>query len=301
MKIGIDINQFTFPGEPATIGPSVAEAARQAEAGGFASLWVMDHFFQIPYLGPAEDPMLESYSTLAFAAGATSRITLGTMVTGVMYRYPGVLIKTVTTLDVLSGGRAWLGIGAGWYEREHLALGVPFSPLSERFERLEETLQIALQMWSGEAQPYEGKHYHLTETLCRPLPLSRPHPPILIGGGGERKTLRLVARYGDACNLFARDLDQLRHKLEVLRGHCDAEGRDYATIEKTAQAGLVVTRAGGGETATPSQAIEQLGQLAELGVDHAIYPLPPKNPREALEVLATEVVPAAAKLTVAGR
>ncbi|HEU0113201.1 MAG TPA: LLM class F420-dependent oxidoreductase [Thermomicrobiales bacterium] len=300
MRVGIDIHQFDFPGAPASIGPSVAKAARQAEDAGFASLWVMDHFFQIERWGPADAPMLESYATLAFAAGATSRITVGTMVTGVMYRYPGILIKTVTTLDVLSGGRAWLGIGAGWYEREHLALGVPFPPLKERFERLEEALQIALQMWSGEAKPYEGRRYHLAETLCRPQPLSRPHPPILIGGGGEQKTLRLVAKYGDACNLFAHDLDQLRHKLDVLRAHCDREGRDYATIEKTAQTGLVVARQRGDGKVTPSEVVDRLGQLAELGVDHAIFPFPSDNPA-AFELLATEVVPEAAKLRAVGR
>jgi F420-dependent oxidoreductase-like protein len=300
MKIGIDIHKFDFPGAPASIGPTVAKAARQAEDAGFSSLWVMDHFFQIPRWGPVDAPMLESYSTLAFAAGATSRITVGAMVTGVMYRYPGILLKTVTTLDVLSGGRAYLGIGAGWYEREHLALGVPFPPLKERFERLEETLQIALQMWSGEAKPYEGRHYHLAETLCRPQPLSKPHPPILIGGGGEQKTLRLVARYGDACNLFASDLDQLRHKLDVLRGHCDREGRDYAAIEKTAQLGLTIGSGLGEDVVTPGEAIDRLGQLAELGIDHAIFPFPPDDP-EAFERLATSVVPEATKLAVAGR
>ncbi|HEU5431276.1 MAG TPA: LLM class F420-dependent oxidoreductase [Thermomicrobiales bacterium] len=300
MKIGIDIHKFDFPGAPASIGPSVAKAARQAEDAGFSSLWVMDHFFQIPRWGPVDGPMLESYSALSFAAGATSRITVGAMVTGVMYRYPGILIKTATTLDVLSGGRAYLGIGAGWYEREHLALGVPFPPLKERFERLEETLQIALQMWSGEAKPYEGRYYQLAETLCQPQPLSRPHPPILIGGGGEKKTLRLVARYGDACNLFASDLDQLRHKLEVLRGHCEAEGRDYAAIEKTAQTGLVITPERREGTVTPNEALDRMATLAELGIDHAIFPLPPDDPA-AFELLAAKVVPEAAKLPVAGR
>jgi F420-dependent oxidoreductase-like protein len=197
----------------------------------------MDHFFQIPMVGEMTEPMLEGYSALAFAAGNTERLKLGTMVTGVTYRNPGILVKTVTTLDVLSGGRAWLGIGAGWFEREHEGLGVTFPPTSERFERLEETLQIANQMWSDNDGPFNGKHYQLAETLCQPQPVGHARPPILIGGGGEQKTLRLVARYADACNLFAapgeEGLNTLRHKLDVLRQHCEREGRDFNSIEKT--------------------------------------------------------------------
>jgi F420-dependent oxidoreductase-like protein len=197
----------------------------------------MDHFFQIPMVGEITEPMLEGYSTLAFAAGNTERIKLGTLVTGGTYRNPGVLVKTVTTLDVLSGGRAWLGIGAGWYEREHEGLGVTFPPTSERFERLEETLQIANQMWSDNDGPFTGKHYQMAETLCQPQPVGHARPPILIGGGGEQKTLKLVARYADACNLFAapgeEGLNTLRHKLDVLRQHCEREGRDFNSIEKT--------------------------------------------------------------------
>jgi F420-dependent oxidoreductase-like protein len=298
MRIGLGVDRFDVPGELATIGLAVAETARQAEEAGFASLWVMDHFFQIPHLGPADDPMLEGYATLAFLAAATSRIALGTLVAGVMYRHPGVLLKTATTLDVLAGGRSYFGIGAGWYEREHLALGVPFPPLRERFERLEQTLQIALRMWSGDTGPFEGGHDHLAETLCRPRPLSRPHPPILIGGGGEKKTLRLVARYGDACNIFAHDPGYVRHKLDVLRGHCEAEGRDCAAIEKTAA--LRLSRAGGERSVTPDAAIDQLGRLAELGIDHAIFSLPADDPAT-FESLATDIVPEAAKLVVAGR
>src|SRR5215207_5580416 len=201
MKFGITIPRFVTPGGDPTIASEFAGIVRDADQVGLDSLWVMDHFFQIPPIGTADEPMLEGYSALAFAAGISERISLGTLVTGVTYRQPGVLVKTVTTLDVLSGGRAELGIGAGWYEREHRALGVPFPPLAERFERLEETLQICLQMWSDDDGPYEGRHHRLAETLCRPAPVSRPRPRILIGGGGERKTLRLVARYADACNI----------------------------------------------------------------------------------------------------
>ncbi|HLO15832.1 MAG TPA: LLM class F420-dependent oxidoreductase, partial [Anaerolineales bacterium] len=234
MKIGLQIPNFTWPGGPKEIQNKLAEIARTADEAGFSSLWVMDHFFQIGRpnnaggLGPAEDEMLESYSTLSYLAGFTQKATLGALVTGVVYRHPGILIKTVTTLDVLSGGRAYLGIGAAWNEREARGLGVPFPPVKERFERLEETLQIAKQMWSGNNGPYNGKHYQLTETLCSPQPLSKPHPPILIGGMGEKKTLRLVAQYADACNLFAGPgIDTLRGKLSILKQHCEALGRDY--------------------------------------------------------------------------
>jgi F420-dependent oxidoreductase-like protein len=250
----------------------------------------MDHFFQIPSIGEAEEPMLEGYSTLAFAAGISERISLGTLVTGVTYRHPGILVKTVTTLDVLSGGRAWLGIGAGWYEREHLGLGVPFPPVSERFERLEETLQIAKQMWSGVVGPYEGKHYQLAETLCQPMPLSTPHPRILIGGGGEQKTLRLVARYADACNLFAmpgeEGLSALSHKLDVLRAHCEAEGRPFEAIEKTV-IGPAPLRAEHQMAMAPDAVPAFVEQLEGLGIDHYIVPI---VDRASLDSLLNEVL-----------
>ncbi len=198
-----------------------------------ASFWVMDHFFQIGMVGPPENEMLEGYTALAFAAGVTERIRLGTMVTGVTYRHPGVLVKTVTTLDVLSGGRAILGIGAAWNEEEHRGLGVPYPALGERFERLEETLRIAHQMWSGDDSPFAGKHYQLQRPLNSPPALSQPHPPILVGGGGEKKTLRFVAKYADACNIFEMGVDGVRQKLDVLQEHCETEGRPYGEIEKT--------------------------------------------------------------------
>ena len=185
MRIGLQIPSFTWPGGAGAIRGKLAEIARAAEEGGFHSVWVMDHFFQIPIVGPAEQEMLEGYSALSYLAGVTERVQLGTLVTGVTYRHPGVLAKTVNTLDVLSGGRAWLGIGAAWFDREHAGLGVPFPPLAERFERLEETLQIVKQFWSGTARPYEGRHYQLAETLNSPPPIAKPHPPIMIGGCGR--------------------------------------------------------------------------------------------------------------------
>ncbi|MDX6327482.1 MAG: hypothetical protein QOK15_3836, partial [Nocardioidaceae bacterium] len=215
------------------IAAGVAHLARTAEAVGVRTLSFMDHFFQMDWMAPAEDPMLEGYTALGFVAGRTDRLRLRLLVTGVTYRHPGLLAKTVTTLDVVSGGRAELGIGAAWYEREHRGLGVPFPPTAERFERLEEAIQICLQMWSDDDGAFEGRHHRLAETVCVPPPVQQPRPPIMIGGGGERKTLRLVAQYADACNLFGESPDVVRHKLEVLRGHCDDLGRDYDAIDKT--------------------------------------------------------------------
>jgi len=290
MKFGITIPRFEAPGGDVGIGPRLAGIARDADQAGLDSLWVMDHFFQIPPVGAAEEPMLEGYSALSYVAGITEHIQLGTLVTGVTYRHPGLLIKTVTTLDVLSGGRAWLGIGAGWYEREHLGLGVPFPPLSERFERLEETLQIAQQMWSGEVGPYEGKHFQLAETLCQPKPLSTPRPRIMIGGGGEQKTLRLVARYADACNLFAmpgeEGLAALSHKLDVLRAHCEAEGRPFEAIEKTV-IGPAPLRAEHQMAMAPDAVAGFVQQLEGLGIDHYIVPI---VDRASLDSLLNEVL-----------
>jgi F420-dependent oxidoreductase-like protein len=233
MKLAIHFPNFTLPGQPDTLATVLAATARAAEEGGCSTFTVMDHWFQMEQLATSEDPMLEGYTTLGYLAGLTESMTLGLLVTGVTYRHPGLLAKTVTTLDVLSEGRAQLGIGAAWYEREHRGLGVPFPPLAERFERLEEALQVCLQMWSDDDGPYEGRHYRLAETICSPRPVQRPRPPILIGGSGEHKTLRLVARYADACNLFAPDRSVVAHKLEVLDRHCEAESRDPAAVERT--------------------------------------------------------------------
>jgi F420-dependent oxidoreductase-like protein len=233
MKLGIHFANFTLPGGPEALAPTLAATARAAEDAGCTTFTLMDHWFQMEEFATSQDPMLEGYTSLGFLSGLTERMTLGLMVTGVTYRHPGLLAKIVTTLDVLSGGRALLGIGAAWYEREHLGLGVPFPPLGERFERLEETLQICHQMWSDDDGPYSGRHYQLAETICSPPPIQRPRPRILVGGSGERKTLRLVAQYADACNLFAPDPAVVAHKLEVLDRHCDAEGRDPAAIQRT--------------------------------------------------------------------
>jgi F420-dependent oxidoreductase-like protein len=299
MKIGLQIPNFTLPGGPESIGGTLVDIAQAADEAGFASLWVMDHFFQIGSrdrsmgLGPAEDEMLEGYSTLSYLAGVTRKVRLGTLVTGVIYRYPGILVKTATTLDVLSGGRAYLGIGAAWNEREAAGLGIPFPPVAERFERLEEALQIARQMWSKNDGPYQGKHYQLAETLCNPQPLSQPHPPILIGGTGEKKTLRLVAQYADACNMFAQmGVDTLRTKLDVLKHHCDAVGRNYDEIEKTTLGTVHLAP----EQLSTADVIERCRTLAGLGVQHAIFNMPNVHEIIPLETFGREIIPAVAAL-----
>ncbi len=233
MELGIPVANFTWPGGPAAIGSILSDTARAAEEGGCTTFTLMDHYFQMEEFADRREPMLEGYTSLGFLAGRTERLTLSLLVTGVTYRHPGLLAKIVTTLDVVSGGRAQLGIGAAWYEREHLGYGVPFPPLSERFERLEETLQICHQMWSDDDGPYVGTHYRLEETICSPRPVSTPRPRILVGGSGEKKTLKLVARYADACNLFATDPTEVAHKLEVLDRHCADEERDPADIQRT--------------------------------------------------------------------
>ncbi len=315
MQLGLYCNRFNWPGTETGIGPALAVMAQEAEAAGFASFWVMDHFFQLPRHGAVEEPMLEAYAALAFVAAVTERMRLGTMVTGVTYRHPGVLVKSATTLDVLSGGRVSFGIGAAWFDREHEGLGIPFPALKERFERLEETLQITHQMWSGEVGAFTGKHYQLAETLCRPLPVQRPRPPIVVGGRGERKTLRLVARYGDACNFTLFNhlpdlsapaaLDEVRHKLNVLRAHCDDLGRPYDDIERTVLGWLPITETPRDGGLTPDQALAVLEGYAALGVDHlliATLTLLPNGPdHETFRLLREEIVPRAAELKVAGR
>ena len=302
MRLGLQVPNFTWPNGQENLGDTFGLIAQRAERAGFYSMWVMDHFFQIRNVGPAENEMLEGYSALAFAAGHTNRIKLGTMVTGVTYRHPGLLVKTVTTLDVLSHGRAYLGIGAAWNEEEHRGLGVPFPSVSERFERLEETLQIAHQMWSGNEKPYEGKHYQLARPLNSPQAVQKPHPPILIGGSGERKTLRLVAQYGDGCNLFARlGDDQLKHKLDVLRDHCQSIGRPYEEIEKTTLDSFRLSRDGSNGSMTPAAAIEHFASLAAMGIDQAIFSMPNVYDLEPFDLLATEIIPVVEKIQVAGR
>ncbi|MDQ2716124.1 MAG: LLM class F420-dependent oxidoreductase [Chloroflexota bacterium] len=302
MRVGLQVPSFTWPNGQSELGDTFALIAERAERAGFYSMWVMDHFFQISMVGPVEHEMLEGWSALAFAAGRTNRIKLGTMVTGVTYRYPALLVKTATTLDVLSHGRAYLGIGAAWNEEEHKGLGVPFPPIAERFERLEETLQIAQQMWSGDDKAFAGKHYQLERPLNSPQSVQKPHPPILIGGGGERKTLRLVAQYADACNLFARLGDgELQHKLDILRGHCETLGRPYEQIEKTALDFVQLTRDGRDGSYTPAALIEHFSGLAKMGIDQAIFSMPNVQDAEPFDLLATEVIPEVSKLQVAGR
>lgn len=289
MKLGLHYWNYSTPADPAAIAPTLAQTARIAEAAGFASFTVMDHFFQMEAMAQVDEPMLEGYTTLGYLAGQTERMTLGLLVTGVMYRYPGLLAKTVTTLDVLSGGRARLGLGASWYEREQRGLGVPVVPVRERFERLEETIQICRQMWSDDNGPFKGRHYQLAETLCVPEPLSRPHPPILIGGGGEKRTLLLVARYADACNLFGTSPEDVAHKLEVLRAHCAAEGRDYDSIVKT----VLVTRPA---LADVDAFVADVARYAELGVTE-VQAMPDRHPVEWVRQVADEVLP---RLTALG-
>jgi F420-dependent oxidoreductase-like protein len=288
MQVGIHFVNFTLPGAPESIAGSLAETARVADEGGVAGFSLMDHWFQMEQFQTAHDPMLEGYTSLGFLAGQTRSMRLGLLVTGVTYRRPGLLAKIVTTLDVLSGGRAELGVGAAWYEREHRGLGVPYPPVSERFERLEETLQICLQMWSDDEGPFAGRHYELAETICSPPPLQRPHPPIRIGGGGEHKTLRLVARYGDACNVFATSPDEVAHKLDVLERHCAAEGRDPGEIRKTI---LAV----GSPLSDLDAFAKEMGEYAALGV-HEVDLMPEGDPVGYATEVCDRIVPMLADL-----
>jgi len=290
MKLGLHIPDYTWPGGSASLGHDLARVGRAAEEAGFDRVSVMDHFFQIGHLGPPEHEMLEAYTTLGYLAAHTSRVKLLTLVTGVVYRQPGLLAKIITTLDVLSGGRAMLGIGAAWNEEEARGLGLFFPPIAERFEHLEDALRICLQMWSAEDGPFTGTHARLERTLNSPQAISRPHPPILIGGSGERKTLRLVARYAQACNLFpGPDLD---HKLDVLRQHCEAEGRDYDEIEKTVLFNFDVGERG----EKVGEIVQQLRDLHRRGFEVAhgrvtdVWKITP------LEIIGREVLPAIAEL-----
>jgi F420-dependent oxidoreductase-like protein len=290
MRFGLHIPDFTWDGGPDALRNRLADIAQVAENAGFDRISVMDHLWQIEHVGPPENEMLEAYTTLGYLAGKTERVKLLTMVTAVIYREPGLLAKAVSTLDVLSGGRAMLGIGAGWNEAEARGLGLFFPSTAERFERLEEALQICLQMWSDRDDRYDGKHYHLHRTLNSPQPLTRPKPPVLIGGAGERKTLRLVARYADSCNIF--DTPELAHKLDVLRQHCERERRDYNDIEKTVQTRFDVGRKG----ERVEQTLEHLRELAALGVQVAHGTVLDVGSMSPLEIMAEQVLPTAADL-----
>jgi F420-dependent oxidoreductase-like protein len=288
MKLGIHNANFTLPVGTAELGTTLAATARAAEQAGASMFTLMDHFFQIQGIGEATEPMLEGYTALGFLAGQTTSMDLGLMVTGVTYRHPGLLAKTVTTLDVLSGGRAVFGVGAAWFEREHLGLGVPFPPVAERFERLEETLQICAQMWSDNDGPYQGKHYQLAETLCVPRPIRQPGPKVLIGGGGERKTLRMVAQYADACNLFAIDPATVSHKIDVLNRHCDDVGRDPAAIQKTIMARDPLRNV--------DKFLSLMEEYAKLGVDLVEVMPPAPDPVAYVTEMGEKLVPRLAEL-----
>jgi len=291
MKLGLHISDFTWDGGAPELRFKLGEIAKRAEDGGVDRISVMDHVWQIGPIGPPEHEMLEAYTALGWLAAKTERVKLLTMVTAVVYREPGLLAKAVTTLDVLSGGRAILGIGAAWNAEESAGLGLLFPPVSERFERLEEAILICKQMWSGDEGAFDGRHYQLARTLNSPQVLSRPHPPILIGGAGEKKTLRLVAKYADACNIAAYNLDETAHKLDVLRQHCANEGRDYDEIEKTAQ-----TRYDLGENGeNTGQVIENLHRIAELGFSQVHGSLKRVSEPRQLDLLAERVIPAVEK------
>ena len=287
MKFGLQINSFTWPGGAAAIGSTLARITRTADEVGFDSIWVMDHFFQIRGLGPPEAPMLEGQTALGFMAANSERARLGLMVGGIHYRQPGLWIKAATTLDVLSGGRAWFGIGAAWNEEESTALGFPFPPLRDRFEMLEETLQMAQAMWSGgsgNGEAFHGKHVNATRLLNSPQAISRPRVPIMIGGGGERKTLRLVAQYADACNVFG-DAARIAHKYAVLREHCERLGRPYDEIERSTLQSVDP------ESQSADQIVAQFGVLGEGGAQHILMSVRGVSDVSRLERLGSEVLP----------
>jgi F420-dependent oxidoreductase-like protein len=288
MKFGLQVNSFTWPGGAAAIGPTLARVAQTADESGFDSIWVMDHFFQIRGLGPPEAPMLEGQTALGYLAAVTKRARLGLMVGGVHYRAPGLWIKATTTLDVLSGGRAWFGIGAAWNVHESKGLGFSFPPLRERFEWLEDTLQMAHGMWSGGSgtgAAFAGKQVAATHLINSPQALSRPRVPILVGGGGERKTLRLVAQYADGCNLFGRDLEAVRRKLAILRDHCDVLGRPYDEIERTILTSVDL------DAESPAEIVQRFGAMGEAGGQHIIFSVRGVADTSRLERIAAEVFP----------
>jgi F420-dependent oxidoreductase-like protein len=293
MKLGLQIPSFTWPGGPEAIGPTLGRVVRDADDAGFDSIWVMDHFFQIRSVGAVEEPMLEGWTTLGFMAANSSRARLGLMVGGVHYRYPGLWIKAATTLDVLSGGRAWLGIGAAWNEQESRALGFPFPPLTERFELLEDTLRMAHGMWTGERgseAALDGRHLHASRLLNSPQSITRPRPPIMIGGGGEKKTLRLVAQYADASNVFGSP-EMIARKYRILDEHCAAVGRDPAEIERSTLQGVNLTSDAGRHGESADQVIDRFGELSDAGADAVIFSVPDVHDPDRIARLA-EVIPA---------
>ncbi|MBK8027526.1 MAG: TIGR03560 family F420-dependent LLM class oxidoreductase [Chloroflexi bacterium] len=294
MQIGLQLPSFKVSGGTAAIRPKLKEVVRAAEDGGFYSLWVMDHFYQIRGLfGEAyTDPMLEAYTALGFLAGVSERLMLGALVTGVIYRHPSVLLKMMNTLDIVSGGRGYLGIGAAWYEGEAEGFGVPYPDTKTRFEWLEEALQMAHALWSSDETTFNGAHFNAPKLTNNPRPLSQPHPRIMIGGTGPNKTLRMVAQYADACNIFmGGGVDAVRGSLDTLKGHCERLGRDYATIEKTTLG--TVYLAAGHETVEGT--LEKLRQLSEIGVTHVIVNMPNVYEIAPLEIFARDIIPQAAQ------
>jgi len=294
VKIGLQIPSFKYPGGTAAIRPKLREIVTTAEEAKFYSLWVMDHFYQMDgFFGESySDPMMESYTTLGYLAGLTEKAYLGVLVTGVVYRHPAVLMKTVNTLDILSGGRAYLGIGASWYEEEAKGFGIPYPSTQERFERLEDTLQLANALWNADQVAFDGRHFSAPGITNNPRPLSQPHPRILIGGMGQKKTLRLVAQYADACNFFeGAGAQSLQTRLDALKAHCENLERDYDTIEKTS---LGTVHLSGADTV--EGILRRLTVLSGMGFTHAIFNMPDVHQITPLETFAREIIPAAAGL-----
>jgi F420-dependent oxidoreductase-like protein len=294
MKVGLQICSFTWPGGAEAIGPTLARIVEQADDIGFDSIWVMDHFFQIRGVGRQEEPMLEGMTALGFMAAHSKRARLGLMVGGIHYRNPGLWLKATTTLDVLSGGRAWLGIGAAWNQEESRALGFPFPPLGERFEMLEETLIMAHEMWQGERGSegaHHGRHFQAQRLLNSPQSISRPRPPIMVGGGGEKKTLRLVAQYADACNVFGSP-EAIARKYAILDEHCAAVGRDPAEIERSTLQNVRLGPPSSARTESPQQVVDRFGELSDAGADHVIFELKDVHVPEYLEAVGRDIIPA---------
>jgi F420-dependent oxidoreductase-like protein len=285
MEAALQVLDFTWPRGTVHLADDMVRIAQACEAAEFVGLSVMDHFWQLPHIGPPEHDVPDAYTLLGFLAAHTKRVLLHTMVTNVVAHEPGPLAKKVSTLDVLSGGRAALGIGAGWGRDEAEGLGVPFPPTAERFDRLEETIQICLRMWSSSEEPYEGKVFQLARPLNAPQPLTKPRPKLIIGGSGEQRTLRLVARYADACNIL--NGPEMARKLDVLRGHCDSEGRDYGEVQKTA--GMILTN-----HVNPDELLAELRTMHELGITLA-YLMVPGLPLEGIEVIGEHVIPEISK------
>ena len=294
MNIGLQIPSFKYPGGTAVIRPKLKEIVTTAEKAGFYSLWVMDHYYQIKGLFGESytDPMMESYTTLGYFAGLTEKAHLGVLVTGVLYRHPSVLMKMVNTLDILSGGRAYLGIGAGWYEEEAKGYGIPYPSTAERFEQLEDNLQLAQALWNSDEASFAGKHFSAPAITNNPRPLSTPHPRIMIGGTGPTKTLRMVAQYADACNIGDWvGTENMQKALDTLKGHCESLGRDYDTIEKTC---LGTVHLSGDDTV--DSITSRIKELSEMGFTHAIFNMPDVYKITPLETFAKEIIPAVVEL-----